>query len=264
MSVAAVVAETRAEAEDAADMVMVDWEELPAVMGILEALDPDSPPIHPDLGDNLCFQHTVDTGDAASGLSKAAFTVTHEFEFGRHTAVTLEGRALIAHWDRVEERLTVHHSHQSPYQMQDVFSRHLNIPEHKVRVITPDIGGGFGLKINVHGEELLARLADARALGDEAEDVELDVRRVGEDGDVRPLRARLGVGRPRRQVLLHPRHRHRAGGLEHRARVLEAVAHRRADLAGRHRHDVVDELVADAEDLVAQTRHVEPINPHHL
>ena len=162
--VAAVVAETRAEAEDAADMVMVDWEELPAVMGILEALDPDSPPIHPDLGDNLCFQHTVDTGDAASGLSKAAFTVTHEFEFGRHTAVTLEGRALIAHWDRVEERLTVHHSHQSPYQMQDVFSRHLNIPEHKVRVITPDIGGGFGLKINVHGEEL-AVAAIAKLIG---------------------------------------------------------------------------------------------------
>ncbi|MEE2721728.1 MAG: xanthine dehydrogenase family protein molybdopterin-binding subunit [Pseudomonadota bacterium] len=162
--VAAVVAETRAEAEDAADMVMVDWEELPAVMGILEALDPDSPPIHPDLGDNLCFQHTVDTGDAASGLSKAAFTVTHEFEFGRHTAVTLEGRALIAHWDRVEERLTVHHSHQSPYQMQDVFSRHLNIPEHKVRVITPDIGGGFGLKINVHGEEL-AVAAVAKMIG---------------------------------------------------------------------------------------------------
>ena len=60
--------------------------------------------------------------------------------------------------------MTVHHSHQSPYQMQDVFSRHLGMPEHKVRVITPDIGGGFGLKINVHGEEL-AVAAIAKLLG---------------------------------------------------------------------------------------------------
>ena len=162
--VAAVVAATRAEAEDAADLVMVDYEELPAVMDIMAALDPASPPIHPDLGDNRCFEHTTETGDAKTALQNAAFTVAHEFEFGRHTAVTLEGRAILAHWDRVEERLTVHHSHQSPYQMQDVFSRHLGIPEHRVRVITPDIGGGFGLKINVHGEEL-AVAAIAKMLG---------------------------------------------------------------------------------------------------
>lgn len=162
--VAAVVAASRAEAEDAADMVMVDWEELPAVMDMLEALDPASAPIHPDLGDNLCFQHTTDTGDAAAALAAAAFTVEHEFEFGRHTAVTLEGRAILAEWDTVEERLTVHQSHQSPYQMQDIYSRHLDIPEHKVRVITPDIGGGFGLKINVHGEEV-AVAAIAKMLG---------------------------------------------------------------------------------------------------
>ena len=162
--VAAVVAASRAEAEDAADLVMVEYEELLAVMDIMEALDLASPPIHPDLGDNQCFEHTTVTGDAAAALAQAAFTVEHEFEFGRHTAVTLEGRAILAHWDTVEERLTVHHSHQSPYQMQDVFSRHLGIPEHKVRVITPDIGGGFGLKINVHGEEL-AVAAIAKLLG---------------------------------------------------------------------------------------------------
>ncbi|MEE2996674.1 MAG: xanthine dehydrogenase family protein molybdopterin-binding subunit [Pseudomonadota bacterium] len=152
--VAAVVATSRAEAEDGADLVVVDYEELPPVMDIMEALDPSSPPIHPGLGDNQCFEHTTVTGDAATALAAADFTVEQDFEFGRHTAVTLEGRAILAHWDKVEERLTVHHSHQSPYQMQDVFSRHLGIPEHKVRVITPDIGGGFGLKINVHGEEL--------------------------------------------------------------------------------------------------------------
>ena len=153
-AVAAVIAASRAEAEDAAELVVVDWDELPAVMDMMEALSPDSPPIHPELGDNLCFQHVIDTGDAAAALAAADFVVEHEFEFGRHTAVTLEGRVILADWDPVEERLTVHQSHQSPYQMQDVYSRHLGIPEHKVRVITPDIGGGFGLKINVHGEEV--------------------------------------------------------------------------------------------------------------
>jgi len=162
--VAAVVATSRAEAEDAVDMVMVDWEDLPAVMDIMEALDPSSTPIHPELVDNLCFQHSTDTGDAAAALAAAAFTVEHEFEFGRHTAVTLEGRAILADWDPVEERLTVHQSHQSPYQMQDVYARHLDIPEHKVQVITPDIGGGFGLKINVHGEEV-AVAAISKMLG---------------------------------------------------------------------------------------------------
>jgi len=162
--VAAVVATSRAEAEDAVDMVMVDWEDLPAVMDMMEALAPDATPIHPELGDNLCFQHNTNTGDAAAALSAAAFTVEHEFEFSRHTAVTLEGRAILAEWDPVEERLTVHQSHQSPYQMQDIYSRHLDIPEHKVQVITPDIGGGFGLKINVHGEEV-AVVAIAKMLG---------------------------------------------------------------------------------------------------
>ena len=162
--VAAVVAAGRAEAEDAAELVVVDWEDLPAVTDMEDALAPGAAPIHPDLGDNLAFQHSIDTGDAAAAIAAAAHVVEHDFVFGRHTAVTLEGRALLADWDPVEERLTVHQSHQSPYQMQDVYSRHLGIPEHRVQVITPDIGGGFGLKINVHGEEL-AVAAIAKMLG---------------------------------------------------------------------------------------------------
>ena len=162
--VAAVVARTRAEAEDAAELVTVEWEELPAVMDMQAALAPGAPPIHADLGDNLCFQHAIETGDAEKALADAAVVVEHAFEFGRHTAVTLEGRAILADWDPVEERLVVHQSHQSPYQMQDVYSRLLGIPEHKVRVITPDVGGGFGLKINVHGEEV-AVAAISKLLG---------------------------------------------------------------------------------------------------
>ncbi len=162
--VAAVVAATRAEAEDAAELVSVTWRELPAVTDTEAALAPGGPVIHPELGDNQCFRHEIDNGDAEAALAGAAHVVEHRFEFGRHTAVTLEGRAIVAAWDPVEERLTVHQSHQSPFQMQDVYSRHLDIPEHKVRVITPDVGGGFGLKINVHGEEL-AVAAIAKLIG---------------------------------------------------------------------------------------------------
>ena len=65
-------------------------------------------------------------------------------------AMTLEARGLIADFNPGDGSLTVIHAHQSPFQMQDVFSRHLGIPEHKVRVIAPDIGGGFGMKLNIY------------------------------------------------------------------------------------------------------------------
>lgn len=152
--VAAVVARTRAEAEDAAELVAVEWRELEAVTDMEAALSPGGAVIHPELGDNLCFEHETARGDPGAALAACGLVLEHRFVFGRHTAVTLEGRAVIADWDPVEGRLTVHQSHQSPFQMQDIYSRHLGIPEHRVRVVAPDVGGGFGLKINVHGEEL--------------------------------------------------------------------------------------------------------------
>ena len=162
--VVAVVAETRAAAEDAAELIFVEWEELPAVVDMEAAIEPGSAAIHAELGDNLAYQHTIETGDPDRALEGADHVVEHDFEFGRHTAVTLESRVLIADYDPVDDALTVHQSHQSPYQMQDVYARHFDIAEHKVRVICPDVGGGFGLKINVHGDEL-AVVAISRILG---------------------------------------------------------------------------------------------------
>lgn len=163
-AVAAVIATSREIAEDAAELVMVDWADLPAVTDMEDALAGDSPVIHGELGDNLAFQHSIDVGDAAAGIAAAPVVIEHAFEFGRHTTVTLEPRTILADYDPVEDRLTVHQSHQSPYQMQDVFSRHLGIEENRVRVICPDIGGGFGLKINVHAEEV-AVAAISKLLG---------------------------------------------------------------------------------------------------
>ncbi len=162
--VAAVVARSRAEAEDAAEHVEIRWEELPAVTDMEDALSADSPVIHSELGDNLCFRHVIEAGDAKKAFSEAAHVVGCAFTFHRHTTVSLESRSVLADWNGVDEILTVHQSHQSPFQMQDIYSRHLGIPEHKVRVVTPDVGGGFGLKINVHGEDL-AVVAIAKILG---------------------------------------------------------------------------------------------------
>ncbi len=151
--VVAVVAHTRAEAEDAAELITVDFEELPCVMGAVESLAAATP-IHPDLGSNLAFEFAIHKGDCATAFAQAQTIVGHTFRFERQTGVTLEPRGLIADFDPSEGTLRVYHSHQSPSQMQDVFSRHLGIPEHKVHVIAPDIGGGFGMKVNTYAEEL--------------------------------------------------------------------------------------------------------------
>jgi len=162
--VAAVVAGSRAEAEDAAEAVAVEWEELPPVADGLAALAPSAAAIHPEIGDNLAFEHTILAGNPDAAFAAAHRIVAQRFVFERQTGLTLEPRGLVADWDPGAETLTVHHSHQSPFQMQDVFSRHLDVPEHRVRVIAPDIGGGFGLKINVYAEEL-AVAAIAKRLG---------------------------------------------------------------------------------------------------
>lgn len=152
--VVAVVARTRAQAEDAAELVAIDWEELPAVTDPETALDPATPVIHPELGDNLVFGLDLDKGDVDAAFARADAVVEETFHFGRHTGVTVEPRAVIADYDPADGSLTCHHASQTPYQMQDVYSRHLGIPEERVRVVAPDVGGSFGIKLHVHGEEM--------------------------------------------------------------------------------------------------------------
>ncbi len=153
-AVVAVVADTRALAEDAAEAVSVEFEELPAVVDIDAARELGSPVISPELGNNLCFQGKIDTGGVDDIFAKAAHVVEEEFHFGRHTAVTLEPRAIIADYDASEPRLTVYHATQTPYQFQDIYSRHYGIPESSVRVVAPDIGGSFGMKLHMYHEDM--------------------------------------------------------------------------------------------------------------
>ncbi|MCC6777698.1 MAG: xanthine dehydrogenase family protein [Hyphomicrobiales bacterium] len=151
--VAVVVAEDRAAAEDAAELVTMQWQELPAVADHEQALH-SGIVLHPELGDNLAFDFTLQKGEPERAFAEADLVLEEELRFERQMAMTLESRGLIADFNRVDGSLTVIHSHQSPFQMQDVFSRHLKIPEQKVRVVAPDIGGGFGMKLNLYTDEV--------------------------------------------------------------------------------------------------------------
>jgi aerobic carbon-monoxide dehydrogenase large subunit len=153
-AVAAVVARTRALAEDAAEHVSVDYEELDPIADIDAAQAENAAAINPEIGSNLSFSLKVESGKVEAAFEDAAVTVEDTFLFGRHTAVTLEPRAIIADYNSVEDQLTVYHATQTPYQFQDIYSRHYGIVESRVRVIAPDIGGSFGMKLHVYHEDM--------------------------------------------------------------------------------------------------------------
>jgi carbon-monoxide dehydrogenase large subunit len=152
-AVAAVVAETRAQAEDAAALIEAEWEELPVVVDMEAALRGDVV-IHDEFKDNICFKREHDTGGVDEAFASADVVVEETFHFGRHTGVCLEGRAILADYNAAEHSLTVYHSTQAPHMMQDIFSRHLNIPEGSVRVIARDVGGSYGIKVHVYPDEM--------------------------------------------------------------------------------------------------------------
>ena len=153
-AVAAVVARTRAEAEDACELVQVDYEELPAVTDPETALDPGTPVIHSSLGDNLTFERIHAAGDPDQGFKSADAVVETTFVFGRHTGVCNEPRAVVADWNPGEQRMTVYHGTQAPHMMQNLFAKHLALEEHQVRVITKDVGGSFGIKVHTYADEM--------------------------------------------------------------------------------------------------------------
>ena len=152
-AVAAIVAQTRRQAEDALDHVLVDWELLPVVTDMEASLAGDVV-IHPDLGDNKCFSRELITENFEAEFAKADVVVEKVYEFSRHTGVTNEPRGILADYNPAENLLTVYQGTQTPNMMQDIFSRHLNIPESNVRVICKDVGGSFGIKVHVYPDEM--------------------------------------------------------------------------------------------------------------
>jgi carbon-monoxide dehydrogenase large subunit len=153
-AIAAVVATSRAVAEDAAELVDVAYEVLEAVTDMRSALDPQTPVIHSSLGDNLAFERTLDVGDVDAAFSESDEMVDVQFIFGRHTGVTLEPRAVVADWNAAEARLTIYQGTQAPHMVQNIAALHLGLDESQVRVICKDVGGSFGIKVHIYADEM--------------------------------------------------------------------------------------------------------------
>ncbi|WIY24737.1 xanthine dehydrogenase family protein molybdopterin-binding subunit [Parasedimentitalea psychrophila] len=151
-----ILAHSRAEAEDACELVMLDIEDEDAVVDGDAALVKGTPLAAEGINSNMCFQTVLETPDLDDAFTRSAHVVEGKFTFGRHTAVTLEPRAIIADFDPSTGQLDVHHGTQTPYQFQDVYARHFGLSEGRVRVIAPDIGGSFGMKLHVYHEEMAA------------------------------------------------------------------------------------------------------------
>ncbi|HEY3099411.1 MAG TPA: xanthine dehydrogenase family protein molybdopterin-binding subunit, partial [Methylomirabilota bacterium] len=151
--VVAIAAETTAAAHDATARVNVTYAPLPA------ALTPDSttaPLIHPELGDNLIYETRLTGGDPDAAFAAAPRLFKRRFTTGRHTGVPMEPRGLVADFEPATRALTVWISTQVPHMMQAVLAELFGLPEHRVRVIAPDVGGSFGIKIHVYQDDLAA------------------------------------------------------------------------------------------------------------
>jgi carbon-monoxide dehydrogenase large subunit len=160
--VVVVVASSRAIAEDAVALIEVDWRPEPATQALERALD--APPAHPELASNLGCRIAYGTDGFEAAFAAAAHVVETRLRFGRHTGVPLEARGLVADYDAAEGSLTLHHSHQVPNQIQHHVALMLGLEQHRVRVICPDVGGGFGIKLHFYADEV-ATAAIAKALG---------------------------------------------------------------------------------------------------
>jgi aerobic carbon-monoxide dehydrogenase large subunit len=153
-AVVAVVATSRAAAEDAAENVVVEYAELEAVTDMRTALDPGTPVIHSSLGDNLAFERSLDAGTVDAAFAGSDEVVDVDFIFGRHTGVTLEPRAVVADWNTAEARLTIYQGTQAPHMVQNIAALHLGLEESQVRVVCKDVGGSFGIKVHIYADEM--------------------------------------------------------------------------------------------------------------
>ena len=144
--IAAVAAGTAHAAQDMAEAVVVEYEPLPVVGGAEQAIEPGAPVIHAGMEDNIIFHREFGGGDVEGAFRQADLTLEKTFRFPRQTGVPMETRGVIAHYDRGQERLTVWASCRSPHLVRTTISNVMRLPQHAVRVISPDVGGEFGIK----------------------------------------------------------------------------------------------------------------------
>src|SRR6187402_2401328 len=163
-AVAVVIAETKNLARDAAEAVVVTYQELPAVADIKAAIATGAPQLHPAAPGNVVYDWGL--GDEAAtnaAFAKAANVVSIELTNNRLVPNAMEPRSAIADYDTAEEHFTLYTTSQNPHVARLVLSAFYNIaPEHKLRVIAPDVGGGFGSKIFIYPEEMVALWASKK------------------------------------------------------------------------------------------------------
>ncbi len=160
--VALVVAESAAQAADALDALRVEYEPLGAVASLDDALRADGPSVHPS--GNVAARFTQRVGDPAAALARAEVVLRQRLHLHRGAGMAMETRAIAARWDGDLGQVTVWSTTQAPQIVRRLLARYLELPEHAVRVVTQDIGGGFGPKAIVYPEDILVPLL-ARALG---------------------------------------------------------------------------------------------------
>ena len=159
-SVAFVVAETVAQALDAAEMISVNYEELPAVTSTAEAPKPGAPRVWDDCPDNICFVELI--GDKAAvdaAFARAAHVTRHRFVINRVTAATMEPRGAVGDYNATEGRYTIYTPIQRPHPTRADLAKVLKVPESRVRIVTGDTGGSFGMKSPIFNETPLVLLA---------------------------------------------------------------------------------------------------------
>src|SRR6266540_1369190 len=162
--VAVVVAETRALAKDAAELVEVDYEPLEAVTDVEAALTEDAPLVHDELDSNRCYTWTLQTGEVDRAFADAEVTVRGRYRQNRLIPNAIEPRGVLVEPVPASGEYTLWSATQIPHILRVLLAMTLGIPEARLRVIAPQVGGGFGSKLNVYAEEQLA-LALARKLG---------------------------------------------------------------------------------------------------
>jgi carbon-monoxide dehydrogenase large subunit len=206
-AVAAVVATDRYAARDALELIAVEYEPLPAVVDMEKALEPGAPLVHEEWQDNVAYTFTIDAGDIERAFREAEVTVRQRILNQRLAPLAMEPRGVVAHYHAANRSLEVWSSTQVPHILRTHLATLLRLPENRVRVIAPEVGGGFGSKLNVYAEEALVAYAAMRLRRpvkwiedrreniavtthgrDHIQDVELAARR---DGTILGLRARV-------------------------------------------------------------------------
>jgi carbon-monoxide dehydrogenase large subunit len=153
--VAVVVATDRYIARDAADRVEVEWEPLPTVTDVEKALEAGAPAVHPEWPDNTAFKYHQAGGDVDSAFAEAEVVVKQRLISQRLVPSSMETRGVVCDWRSGDKTLNLYSSTQIPHLMRSLVAQMLGLPENRLHVVTPEVGGGFGSKLNVYAEEAL-------------------------------------------------------------------------------------------------------------